>query len=1089
MKIAEFSIGRPVTLAMITICLLVLGTVSLQRLPLEQLPSISSSGIRITANYKNTAPEEVERLITLPLEEVLATLQNIETISSSSSKDRASVRVEFKAGTDMDLANMEVRERIDQVSGLLPEDLDRVRIWRWQSDQRATVYASIAWSGEGERLFDIASKVVEPRLLRLEGVANVTVEGIDEKQLIVHLDRERLDAHRVGLPSLGWQMRNNNVNVSLGRVMDAGQRYQARAMGEFTTVEQIGNLPLLYRNLRLQDVGDVVYDYPEKKRFERLNGVDAVTVEVFKKPTANVVDVAVDIHRVLEQIEGEYAGKLAIEVVRDRAADVRREVDNLTTAAVLGAFLAIGIIFAFLRNIRSTLVIAISIPTAALCVFSGMYAARELFGSTITLNMVSMMGLMLAVGMLVDPAVVVLESIFRKREEEGCGAVEAALRGSKEVGMAVVASSSTTMCVFIPFFFLSDSRMATWMRDAGLSICLAIAVSMLVSLSIIPLATSRLFKEEYRRFDPWLKGLTLLALACTAAWAAFSTGFAASQAWFGHWMDRIGQSLAAMQWGMALGLAVALLLSVLAWRRFHLHGMRATYASLLNWTLRHRPSTLLCTLVLLGAGIYLYQQIEQRGTPRTPERRVDITVETDRSYSLEEVRAIFAELEQNILADGERLDVESLTTNFSQRGGRITVRLLDADDGRLTTMQASNAIKARLPDKLGVTYKVGRTRSWFGRTMGVEVELRGPDSDVLAVLADEVSARLGQIAGVKDVDNSLEEGEEEVLVRVGREQALSYGLSPQDVGSTIATALGTRRTTTFKTDNREIDVVMQLAEEDRVDLEQLKNSRFEAGDGTPIQLATIANFQVQEGPSNLQREDRMLTVTVFANTGNRARAYRMTGEVESMMASIALPPGYSWSLGRQARWMQRDVADSHFTLIFAVLLIYLIMASLFESLIHPFTIMLSIPFSLIGVALGLYLLDVPMDNNAMLGLLILFGIVVNNGIVLVDHINHFRQQGMDRHQAILRGGQNRMRPILMTAFTTILNLMPLVIPMIFGTAEGFAKRWGPVGLVVVSGLATSTLLTLILAPTLYSLLDDLAAWMRRVLVEIRGGNR
>ena len=336
---------------------------------------------------------------------------------------------------------------------------------------------------------------------------------------------------------------------------------------------------------------------------------------------------------------------------------------------------------------------------------------------------------------------------------------------------------------------------------------------------------------------------------------------------------------------------------------------------------------------------------------------------------------------------------------------------------------------------------------------------------------------------MKDVDNSLEDGEEEILVRVDREQALSYGLSPQDVGSTIATALGTRRSTSFKTRDREIDVVMQLAEEDRVDLEQLVNSRYEARDGTPIQLGTIASFQVREGPTNLRREDRMLTVTVFANTENRMQAFRMTGQVEAMMAAVTLPPGYSWSLGRQARWMQRDVADSNFTLIFAVLLIYLIMASLFESLIHPFTIMLAIPFSLIGVAMGLYLLDVPMDNNAMLGLLILFGIVVNNGIVLVDHINHFRREGMDRHQAILRGGQNRMRPILMTAFTTILNLMPLVLPMIFGTAEGFAQRWGPVGLVVVSGLATSTLLTLILAPTLYSLLDDMAAWMRRVLAE------
>ena len=1080
MKLAEFAINRPVTLAMITLCLLVLGAVSLSRLPLEQLPSISSSGVRVTATYRSSSPEEVERRITLPLEQILATLNNIEQISSTSGPDRASVRVDFKSGTDMDLATMEVRERVDQVRGLLPEDLDRIQIWRWQSDQRATVYASMGWRGQGDRLFDIARKVVEPRLLRIDGVANVTVEGMDEKQLIVQLDQERLEAHNVSLPSLAWQVRTNNANVSLGRVMDGDRRYLVRALGEFGTVDEIGRLPLIGRNLHLEDVGEVVYDYPEKKHYERLNGVDAVTVEVFKVPTANVVEVAGKAREVLEEIEAEYGGDLEIEIVRDRAESVLQEVDNLTDAAFLGAFLAVSIIFIFLRNIRSTLVIALAIPTAAVCVFTGMYLAREFFGSTITLNMVSMMGLMLAVGMLVDPAVVVLESIFRRREEEGDEPRQAALKGSREVGMAVLASSLTTMCVFIPFFFLSDSRMATWMRDAGLSICLAIAASTVVSLSVIPLATSRLFRTDYRRFDPWLKGLVVVVLLGIGIWKLYRTGWAKSLAWAGQWLKRIGISLTGMEWTTAAGLAVALLLLAgLLWR-FHCRGMRTTYVSVMNWTLDHRFLTLLVTVGLLGTGTYLYFQIEQRGTPWTPERRVDISVEMDRSYSLEQVREMFQEMEQVVLANQNDLDMESLSSRFGQRDGSLTVRLVDADVGKLSTIEAGNAIKKLLPQKVGVEYKIGRTRSWSGRTTGVEVQLRGRDPEVLAVLAEEVKAQLERLPGVQDVDTSLEEGEEEIRVQVDREQALGYGLSPRQVATTIAAALGTRRSSSFKAEDREIDIVLQLEEADRVDLEQLKNSRFEGRDGTPIQLASLASFRLQEAPEDLQREDRQLTVTVFANAGNRERAYRLAEPVKAMMSSVALPPGYSWDLGRQARWMQQDVRESNFTLLFALLLIYLIMASLFESLIHPFTIMLAIPFSLIGVSLGLYVLDIPMDNNAVLGLLILFGIVVNNGIVLIDHINHYRREGMERRQAILRGGQNRMRPILMTAFTTILNLMPLVLPMIYGTAEGFSRRWGPVGLVVVCGLATSTFLTLVLAPTLYSLLDDVAVWMRRV---------
>jgi HAE1 family hydrophobic/amphiphilic exporter-1 len=1081
MKLSEYAVNRPVTMVMVTLSLIVLGAISLTRLPLEQLPNISSSGINVRANYDSSSPEEIERLITLPLEEVLATLSNVDQITATSSQNRASVRIDFVAGTDMDLANMEVRERVDQVRGDLPDDLDHVQIWRWQSDQRELIEANIAWRGGGDRLGDITRKVIEPRLLRLNGVANVVIEGLEEKQLIVALDQQLLEAHNVSLPALAWQVSNNNVNVSLGHVMEGERRYQVRAIGEFRNAAEIGALPLLNRDIRLQDVGQVKYEYPEKKRFERLNGNDAVDVEIFKAPSAPVIEVAEALHRTLDKIEAEYGGDLTIDVVRDRSESVLREVNNLGNAAFLGAILAVGIIFAFLRNIRSTLVVAAAIPTAALCVFTGMYVARQFFGSTITLNMVSMMGLMLAVGMLVDPAIVTLESIFRRRQEEGDDARQASLRGSREVGMAVVASALTTMCVFVPFFFLNDSRMGTWMRDAGLSICLAVMVSMIVSLSLIPLATSRLFKVEYDRYDNLLKGIVLAALLGLVGWLLYSAGWQGTMHWLSTWWGRIWGSVVAMEWNAAIGWSTSLVLvgavTWQCWRR----GMRDTYAAVLSWTLDHRLIALVSALGLMGGGVYLFMQMEQQGTPWTPERRVDISLQIERSYSLAEIKEIFDAIEDTLLTRKDELDIESLSTNFRLRRGRIRARLVDADDGTLSTMAAGGKILKLLPEKVGVTYKRGRTRSWAGRTQGVEVVLMGRDAEVLAVLAEEVSAQLAQLPGVQDVDTSMEETEEEIRVEVDRDQALSYGLSPQDVASTINTALSTRRTSTFKTADREIDLVMQLEEEDRMNLEQLKNSRYESRDGTPVQLASLASFQLRQGPEDIKRTERQQTITVFANTKDREAAYGMTKPVKEMMASIALPPGYSWDLGRAARRMDQDSKESNFTMLFAVLLIYLIMASLFESFIHPFTIMLSIPFSLIGVALGFYALDVPLDMNGIMGLLILFGIVVNNGIVMVDHINHFRREGMSRRQAILRGGQNRMRPIMMTASTTILNLMPLVLPMIYGTAEGFAKRWGPVGLVVVCGLGSSTLLTLLFAPVLYSLLDDSSLWMRKVV--------
>ena len=1081
MKLAEFAVARPITMVMATLSMIVLGVISLTRLPLESFPSISSLGVNVNVSYPSSSPEEVERDITRPLEESLALLGNIDRISATSTSSNSSVRVEFKAGTDMDIATMEVRERVEAVRGNLPADVRNVRIRRWQSDERPSVYANVAWRGQGDRLFDIYRKVIEPQLLRLDGVANVTVEGIDEKQLIVWLDQQRLQDHDVSLPYLSRQVRDNNVNVSLGRVLDGGQRYQVRALGEFARAGEIGELPLAGTSLRLEDVGPVDYDYPEKKRYERLNGADAVTVEVYKSSTANLVDMAADVRGALEEIELSYAGDLEIEIVRDRSEQVLREVDKLSDSALLGAVLAVGIIFLFLRNIRSTLVISVAIPVSVLCVFTGLFAAREFFGSTVTLNMVTMTGLMLAVGMLVDPAVVTLESIFRRRQEEGAEPGEAALSGAREIGMAVIASSLTTMVVFIPFFFLSSSRMTAWMRDAGLAICLAVAVSTVVSLALIPLASSRLFKQRYDRFDRVLKGLVLLALLVLASLGLHELTWEGLTAWAGRTGSRLVERLAGMQWTTAAGLAAAAAVTAAAAWQCRRRGMRGAYVGLLRWTLSHRLATLFASALLMGTGIYLFMQLEQRGTPWTPERRVDISAEIDRNYSLEEVKAMFGDIEQRLLGRAGELDIESLNTNFRQRRGRITARLVDADDGSMTTAEAGEAIKALLPETVGVTWKMGRRRSWQGNMLGVEVQLKGRDQDVLALLAEDIESALGQLPGVKDVDTSLEDGEEEIRVAVDREQALEYGLSPRDVATTISTALGTRRTSTFKAEDREIDLVLQLEEEDRVDLEQLKNSSFDGRDETRIQLAAVADFQVAEGPKNLVREDREHTMNIFANTENRMQAFGLMGSVRGMMAGFSLPAGYSWDLGRAARWMQQDTQANTFTLLFALLLIYLIMASLFESLIHPFTIMLAIPFSLIGVSAGLYLLDVPLDNNGILGMLILFGIVVNNGIVLVDHINHYRREGMARTEAILRGGQNRLRPILMTATTTVLNLMPLVLPMVYGTSEGFSRRWGPVGLVVVSGLICSTVLTLVLAPTLYSLLDDLALWFRRVV--------
>ncbi|MDP7573108.1 MAG: efflux RND transporter permease subunit, partial [Myxococcota bacterium] len=384
-------------------------------------------------------------------------------------------------------------------------------------------------------------------------------------------------------------------------------------------------------------------------------------------------------------------------------------------------------------------------------------------------------------------------------------------------------------------------------------------------------------------------------------------------AWGERWLGLFSDSITGINWTTALGLGL-IAMAMMAWAWYiRRHGLRSSYAELLGWTLDHRWVALVATVGLTATGYYAYQQIEHRGTPWQSERRVDMSVTIDRSYSLEKVKEHFSEIERRLMERKSELDIESLTTRFSQRRGSIRAYLVNADDGQLTTQEAGTAIKALLPEKVGYTYKMGRSRSWQGNMLGVEVQLQGRNPDVLAVLVEEVAAGLQKLPGVEDVDSSLEDGEEEVRVEVDRAQALNYGLSPQEVASGIASALGTRRTSGFKSEDREIDIVMQLNEGDRSTLDQLRNSTFDGRDGTSIQLGSLADFHIRRGPRDLRRADRQLNVTVFANTKNRKQAQDLATPIREMMSQMALPPGYSWDLGRAARWGQEDADDSNFT--------------------------------------------------------------------------------------------------------------------------------------------------------------------------------
>ena len=1020
MKLSEFSVLRPITVTMATVCGLVFGALSLQRLPLTMLPEFAAPSLRVSVDYPSSSPEEVEHHITRPLEEVLSTVSYLESLNSTSSGSGASLRMEFKQGTDMDFISLEVRDRVDQVRGRLPDDIDRIFIRRWQSTDSPVFRLAVGWRGEREDLHGFTEEVLRPGLERIDGVANVDVRGVQPKQILVELDQDQVQAYGLDIFELTQTLRGNNLNVSGGYIKDGGRKYSLRTVGELQSVEELRRLPLAGGHLVLADVARIRYDFPERSTFSRLNGQEALTVVVYKASTANVVNVCHAVRQELRALENDprFSGNLSIQVFSDQSAEIMASLNGLGRAGIYGGLLAMGVLFLFLLNLRTTLIISLAIPVSIVVTCAMVYLLRVFGGATTTLNVVSLMGLMVAVGMVVDNSVVVLENIFRYRQEKGLSSWEAAVAGSREVGMAVVASTSTTVVVFVSFIFAPNSMAGRFLRDFGIMVSVALMASLLVALTLIPMLSSRMLAGAQNPPHAAIRALT--------------------------------------EW----------------------------YGKLMGWLLRWRVVALV-VMGLLGYGSYtLFIGIDREFMPRVAERELRIDVLMERSFSPEDMEEIFARSEKNLLAQKEELEIVAVSSSYGQgtsRGGLYRGRLdiFLKESGEMTPTQVlSGRIRETLPEIPGVEFRTGRMRHrGRGSEMGVEVDLKGPDPAVLARYGERVKGVLSGLPGVKDAQTSLETGDDEIHVVVNRKKAEKLGVSSTMVARNIASALSSRAVSYFRAQDGEVGILLQLDEESELSLQKLQNLQLANRQGEMVPLHSLVDYSYETGPRALQREDRRPELEVTANT-EQGSGMRMSRMVDQAMEEVPLPPGYSWSQGRQWARFQRSEQDTFFSIMLAVVFMYIIMAALFESFVHPFTILLTVPFSLIGVEVVFNLTGTSLNQMAYLGILVLFGIVVNNGIILVNHINILRLQGMSRDQAILQGGKDRLRPILMTAATSVFGLLPLSLPFIlpqwFPSSQGGGRMWAPVSLAVFGGLTTSTCLTLIVLPSVYSWMDDLS---------------
>ncbi len=1026
--LVKFAIERRVTMAMAILGILVLGWISLTRLPLEYLPSFSSSSISVRAVYPSSSPDEVERLVVRPLEESLGTINGIDTLSASAAADSAQVRLTFIDGTDMDMAAVEVRDRVDRVRHLLPDDLDRIFIRRFQSTDIPVLRFDLSAQWPEERLFDYAEQTVLRRLERLEGVAQVDISGIREPELQVNIDPARLQAHRVDLRSLSERLRASNLNLSAGDIREGNRKLLVRTVGEFRTPREIASLVLRPDGLTLGDVAEVSYTLPEKESFNYLNGVDAITLSVNKASTANLLAVVERVKAELEAIKALPDSEGAsFRIYSDASLDVRKGLGQLRNAGLIGGLLAILAVFLFLRRLQTTALIAIAIPISVVATFVLMFFMRQAGLFDLTLNVVSLAGLMLALGMLVDNSIVVIESIFRHRSELGEDAKTAALAGAAEVALPITASTATTMCVFLPLIFLSTGvRFKLYLQNIGWTVCIVMVASLVVALTVVPMVAALVLRDQTPHKSRMIDTL------------------------------------------------------------------RTAYGNLLRLTLKHRLAFVVMILALLGGTRYLFSTIEQSFSSRALERQIILKIDTPRQYSLAKTQALYDEVYALIDSHRDDLDVADVAYNYDRGTGRsraswrrdrqFDIYLKDESESSLTTAEAREKLRAMLPVKAGVNLRIATQRGRHGSS-GVEVQLMGDDTTVLRLLANQIAGNLEGLPMIRDVDTSLESGDEEIHVSVTPERSLQAGLSARAVAGTVSSALSTRDVSQFKTEDREVGIVVQYRPEDRETFAQLKNVPVFASQAQ-LPLGALADFSFVEGPQSIERENRQAQVTISANTTDARAAFGAMQSIGAVMSSLPFPPGYSWSFGRWSRYQQRDQQSGLFALLFALPLVYMLLAALFESFVQPLAIMFSVPFALFGVAVVMKIAGQPWETMTMLGLIILIGVVVNNAIVLLDHINLLRKQGKTRDEAIVLGGQHRLRPIVITAVTTILGLLPMVAPFllpgIFGEVEGRAASWAPIGLVIIGGLTTSTFLTLLILPTVYSLLDDATILARRV---------
>jgi len=1029
MRLSQFSVHRPIFTIMVVMIVIVLGGISLLRLPIDLMPDISYPTLSISCTYENAGPEEIEELITRPIEQAMSAVPGVEELTSTSVEGQGNVRVTFTWGTDLDTAANDIRDRLDRVMRRLPEEADRPTLRKFD-----LASFPILILGASSRLDPVQARLiledqVKYRLERVPGVAAVDIYGGLEREIHVSLDPAKINALAIPLDQIVSQVRDGNVNIPAGTIERGNFEITIRTPGEYTDLRQLRDTVVATRQgvpIQLKEIARVEDSWQKITRIVRVDGEPGIRLSVSKQSGKNTVDVAREALVELERINRDIP-QIRIVPIIDTSDYIKRSIENVGSSAVYGGALAILVLLLFLRNIRSTVIIAAAIPVSIIATFALLY-----FGN-LTLNIMTLGGLALGIGMLVDNAIVVLENIYRIRER-GESLERAAVDGAGEVTAAVIASTLTTMVVFLPLVFM---RGMSGVMFKQLSI--VVTFSLLCSLAV---------------------ALTLVPMLCAKVLSSRPQNGAAKRTLGRRMYEASGRFLTSLENG---------------------------YKNVLHTALRHRVLVVIAATAILGATLSLARYIGAELMPSTDEGEVRVEAEMEVGSRLDlldnKFRVIEAIVNQNVP------EIRNVVSNVGGsrwyggggHAGDIRIALVPQSQRTRSSQQIADDLRKKLSGIPGITVRTRAGQGLFIMRMGtseankVLVEIRGHDFKTADLLARRIQEIVDGVDGVADTRLSRDPGGPEELIVIDRQKAADMHLTVSRIANALQTILSGTEAGYYRQAGDEFTILVKLRDAEKADLRDILDLTLTNSDGDPVVLRNVVDVAPRSGPVLIERKDQERIITVTAEISGRDMG-SVIQDIQGKLRSVPVPSGFSIGFGGDYEEQQKSFRELLFSCVLALVLIYMVMACQYESLRDPFVVMFSVPLAAIGVVLMLFFSGTTFNIQSFIGCIMLGGIVVNNAILLVDHTNLLRRRdGMPIREAIEEAGRRRLRPILMTAMTTIIGLVPLAL----GLGEG-GEAQAPMARVVIGGLVSSTLITLVFVPVVYSIFER-HAWRTEAL--------